>query len=247
MHRRRKRKRRAAVNIDMSNRLKAKDRREQILNAAVRCFARYGYRGATTARLARAARVSGPVLYRHFKSKQSLFMALLDKAAHDAMEMFLSVIGPIHSPIERLRVLLRLNPALTDPRLAELYSVVFHAQTEHVPQFNAALRQHYARYTDFVSQMIESAQAAGQVRQDVLASGLAWQIIHSAVGFAMLKPLSIPGHATPAAIEQIMALLVEQLAGPRIARRETEDGDAGMKRIRTRKAKRKTARKRTRR
>jgi hypothetical protein len=58
-------------------------------------------------------------------------------------------------------------------------------------------------------------QRARQVREDVSASGLAWQLIHSAIGFALIKPLEIPGHATPATVEQAIGLLIEQLAGDR--------------------------------
>ena len=58
------------------------------------------------------------------------------------------------------------------------------------------------------------AQRAGHVRADVSASGLAWQLVHAAIGFAMIKPLEIPGHATPAFVEQAIGLLMEQLAGP---------------------------------
>jgi AcrR family transcriptional regulator len=197
----------------MAKRLKADDRRNQILDAAVRCFAKNGYRGATTAQLARAARVTEPVLYRHFKNKQSLFIALLDMAAEEAMRLFLTVIGPIKSPVERLRALLRLNPAITDPRAVELYTVVFHAQTEGDPDVQAALRLHYVRYAEFLAGLIQQAQQADQIRRDVSAIGLSWQIIHAAVGFAMIKPLQIPGQATREAIEQIMALLMEQLSG----------------------------------
>jgi len=34
-------------------------------------------------------------------------------------------------------------------------------------------------------------------------------------GLALIKPLEIPGHATPAFVEQAIALLMEQLAGPK--------------------------------
>lgn len=197
----------------MARRLKADDRRQQILSAAIKCFSRHGYRAASTAQLARAARVSEPVIYRHFDSKQGLFLAILDLAAADAMRMFQEVIGPLDTPIEQLRALLRLNPALTSQRMEEIYRVVLNAQTDRDPRIQAALRAHYRRYADFLSALISRAQKAGQVRADVLPAGLAWQMIHTAIGFAMLKPLEIHGHADREAVEQLMALLMEQITG----------------------------------
>lgn len=199
----------------MPKRLKAHDRRAQILRAGLNCFARYGYRGTTTARLARAARVTEPILYRHFRNKRGFFIALLDLAAREAMGKFQAVIGAIHSPIEQLRALLRLNPAIVDPELKAIYRVVFHAQSEHAePRIQTAIRQHYQRYQAFLTSLIMRAQEVGQIRRDLSASGLAWQIIQAAIGYAMVKPLDIPGHATREGVEQTMALLIEQISPP---------------------------------
>lgn len=65
----------------MTTRLAAPQRRRQVLDAARGCFARDGYRGTTTARLAAAAGVAPPILYRHFSGKRDLFIAVIDDAA----------------------------------------------------------------------------------------------------------------------------------------------------------------------
>lgn len=193
--------------------MNATDRRRQILEAAVVCFATHGYRGTTTAILARTAGVSEPVLYRHFSSKQAMFVALLDRASRESLSEWRHAIAPLRSPMDKLRVLLRLNPA-THPRLGRFYHIIFHAQSEiSDPLILAALRRHYQGYARFLTQLIRTAQHAGQVRKDVMPAGLAWQLIHSGIGFAFIKPLDIPGHTSPAAVEQTIGLLLEQLAG----------------------------------
>ncbi len=194
-------------------RLPAGERRAQLLEAAVQCFAAHGYRGTTTERLARAAGISEPVLYRHFPSKQALFVALLEHAGRATLSEWRRAIAPLASPMDKLRVLLRLNPA-AHPQLGRFYRIIFHAQSEiSDPLILQALQQHYQRYAAFLTRLIRSAQRVGYVRKDVLASGMAWQLIHAAIGFAFIKPLAIPGHATPAAVEQAICLLLEQLSG----------------------------------
>lgn len=194
-------------------RMNATDRRKQLLDAAVQVFAEKGFRGATTAQLARAAGVTEPILYRHFPSKQALFVALLEQAGRETIAEWRQSIAPLKSPMDKLRVLLRLNPA-THPRLGRYYRIIFHAQSEiDDPEILAALRRHYQRYAQFLTNLLQSAQRSGLVRKDVMAAGLAWQLIHSAIGFALVKPLNIPGHATPAAVEQAIGLLTEQLSG----------------------------------
>ena len=61
-------------------RLRAPERREALLDVAMRLFAAGGYRGVTTAEIAREAGVSEPILYRHFASKRDLYLACLDEA-----------------------------------------------------------------------------------------------------------------------------------------------------------------------
>lgn len=51
-------------------------RRTQILDAARRCFAMYGYEGATVRRLEEATGLSRGAIFHHFGDKESLFLAL---------------------------------------------------------------------------------------------------------------------------------------------------------------------------
>lgn len=198
----------------MGQRMKAIDRRQQLLEASIQCFATYGYKGTTTARLAKAAGISEPVLYKHFVSKHDLFVALLEEVGREVMSGWRKAIAPLKSPLDQLRVILRLNPAITDPRMGLLYRVIFAAQAEQQePKIQAALREHYQQYARFLTNLLQTAQRAGLVRQDVSADGLAWQLIHAAIGFALVHPLEISSHASPTMVEQTIAMLMEILSG----------------------------------
>jgi TetR/AcrR family fatty acid metabolism transcriptional regulator len=54
-------------------------RREQIVEAATRVFAKKGFRRATTREVARAAGVSEGTIYNYFKDKDALLIAILDR------------------------------------------------------------------------------------------------------------------------------------------------------------------------
>src|SRR5665213_408081 len=58
-------------------RLTLEQRRDRILTAATRIFARRGYDGASMTGIATAAGITKPVLYDHFASKHALFETLL--------------------------------------------------------------------------------------------------------------------------------------------------------------------------
>jgi AcrR family transcriptional regulator len=63
--------------VPIGMRLRAAERRAQLLGVARRLFARDGYRGASMESIAEAAGVTKPVLYQHFSSKRALYSALL--------------------------------------------------------------------------------------------------------------------------------------------------------------------------
>jgi AcrR family transcriptional regulator len=54
-------------------------RREEILEAARRCFARYGYEGATVSRLEQESGLSRGAIFNYFDSKDDLFVALVER------------------------------------------------------------------------------------------------------------------------------------------------------------------------
>jgi AcrR family transcriptional regulator len=92
---------RVAVPIGM--RLRAAERRAQLLGVARRLFARDGYRGASMESIAEAAGVTKPVLYQHFSSKRALYSALLAGELSRLTEELEAAFSQAGSNAERLR------------------------------------------------------------------------------------------------------------------------------------------------
>src|SRR5579884_4036725 len=59
-------------------RFSAADRRKQILNVAMRLFARQGFQGTTTRQIAEAACVNEAIIFRHFPTKEDLYWAVIE-------------------------------------------------------------------------------------------------------------------------------------------------------------------------
>ena len=70
----------------------AEARREEILAAAMRLFARQGYARTTTKAIAREAGISEGTIYKHFASKQEILFAFSVPA----------IITPLHELLERM-------------------------------------------------------------------------------------------------------------------------------------------------
>jgi AcrR family transcriptional regulator len=56
-------------------------RRQEILDGARRCFARYGYEGATVRRLEEVTGLSRGAIFHHYRDKDALFLALAEQDA----------------------------------------------------------------------------------------------------------------------------------------------------------------------
>ena len=69
-------------------RMRAPERRQQIMRTSVRVFVEEGYGGATTAKIAAAAGITEPTIYMHFKNIKELFVSLLDET-YTFMKMIL--------------------------------------------------------------------------------------------------------------------------------------------------------------
>ncbi|MEU6710217.1 helix-turn-helix domain-containing protein [Nonomuraea sp. NPDC046802] len=62
------------------------DKKEQILDAALQVFGRYGYRRTSMELIAQAAGVTRPALYQHYANKQDIFHAMAGRAIDQVID-----------------------------------------------------------------------------------------------------------------------------------------------------------------
>lgn len=77
----------------MTSRMSADARRELVLEAATRAFARTGYAGTSTDAVAKEAGVSQPYVVRIFGTKLELFVEVFDRATRRIIDAFEHVIA----------------------------------------------------------------------------------------------------------------------------------------------------------
>lgn len=92
--------------------------RQRILDAAIIGFAERGYAGTTTAAIARAAKVTQPLVHHHFKSKDGLWRAAMDQVFGDVPDVVpddpaLTPSQILFDAVERFVLLAARRPAMT--------------------------------------------------------------------------------------------------------------------------------------
>src|SRR5689334_13330688 len=85
------------------------DKRDAILRAAIRTFARSGFFGAQVADVARTAGVAAGTVYLYFRSKDDLLVSIFERVMTDAIAEGRAVLAGVTDPIERLRRIAHLH------------------------------------------------------------------------------------------------------------------------------------------
>ena len=143
-------------------------KRESILRAATRVFARNGYFNSKVADIARAADVADGTVYLYFKSKEEILHSIFDQNMAEAIVSGRKLIEKISEPSEKLRRIatLHLERLGADRDLAVVFQVELRGSTKFMREFSAA---GFAEYLDLLRKTFEEGQRSGVFRKDLNA------------------------------------------------------------------------------
>jgi len=144
------------------------NKREAILRAATRVFARNGYFNSKVADIARAADVADGTVYLYFKSKEEILHSIFDQNMAEAMAACHKLIEKVSDPREKLRRIaaLHLQRLGADRDLAVVFQVELRGSTKFMQEFSAA---GFAEYLNLLCKIFEEGQRAGTFRKDLNA------------------------------------------------------------------------------
>jgi TetR/AcrR family transcriptional regulator len=174
------------------------ERREQLIDAAVRVFAERGFRGATTREIAVAAGVTEAVIFQHFPDKDTLYAAILkqksgDQQAHQWIAEMQALADARDTP-GVLRMLFEgiLGQHERDPYVLRL--MVYSALEQH--PLAQQMHAQGLRLYRFLEQFIVDGQRAGRFR-DAPPAVLVRALLAIPISYVMQRRLF--GTAWPAA------------------------------------------------
>src|SRR5215813_2530282 len=146
----------------------SKAKRELILRAATKVFARNGYFNSKVADIARAADVADGTVYLYFKSKEEILRSIFDQNMADAINSGRKLIDSLRDPREKLRRIaqLHLERLGADRNLAVVFQVELRGSTKFMQEFSAA---RFAEYLDLLCKIFQEGQRTGVFRKDLNA------------------------------------------------------------------------------
>jgi TetR/AcrR family transcriptional regulator, fatty acid metabolism regulator protein len=142
------------------------DKRERILDAAVRVFAKKGFYATRVSEVAKAAGVADGTIYLYFRSKDALLVSLFEDRVERLLAFMQTELPKTASAPEKLRRIIELQLGLLEGErdLAEVVTVILRQSTKLMkeyaaPKFNA--------YLDAIARVVSDGQRDGELRPDV--------------------------------------------------------------------------------
>jgi len=174
------------------------ERREQILSAALRVFARRGYAATKISDIAAKAGLSHGLLYHYFDSKEAMFYMLLSRAMETSAQSLLMVEAMPISPVEKVRQTARyiLEGMESFEESAYYFLIVMHASVMEGPDNKREEIQVDALVAlQAMVRILQAGQGAGEVR-DGDAQDMAITFFAAIQGLATYK-LAMTGFKMP--------------------------------------------------
>ncbi len=188
------------------------DKRERILRAATRVFARKGFYATRVSEVARAAGVADGTIYLYFKSKEDLLTSLFEDRVERLLATVKDTLARIDAPEERLRTLIELQLGVLDGErdLAEVITVSLRQSTRLLRQYAAPK---FKQYLETIAAVVADGQARGDFRAEVVPMEAARALFGALDGLALTWAL---GQAHPgtlrASATQVATLFLRGLS-----------------------------------
>jgi len=176
---------------------KANDKRDRILLAATRVFARKGFHATRVSEVAKAAGVADGTIYLYFKSKDELLISIFEDRVDHLLEAVRREMDALPNAQARLRRIIELQLGLLDGErdLAEVITVSLRQSTRLLKQYAAPK---FLAYLETIAEVIAGGQAEGVFREDVAPLDAARAVFGALDGLALTWAL---GPAHPGALQ----------------------------------------------
>jgi TetR/AcrR family transcriptional regulator, cholesterol catabolism regulator len=210
---------------------------ERLFDTAAALFWKKGYAATSTREIAAALGIQQASLYYHIASKEDLFYQLCLASLQQLLSTVGSAIGEVHDPIGRIRALIRahLTALLTyQVRHVTMLTELRALSDSHHKEI-VAMRKSYA---GLVRSVLEEAQAAGKIRNDIPAKYLYLALLN-VLNWAVLwfrRDRELPAARLTDVFAPIYlngAATSEAAAGGRASRRSTGPNDKRSRRRKT--------------
>ena len=155
--------------------------RDNILAAATKVFARYGYDGGSIEKISKSAKSVDRMIYYYFGNKEGLFIEVLENAYRRMNDAELKLKLDTHQPVDGLNAVIAfvLSYYRKNPEFISLLNLENLQRGKHIAKSQRA-REYSSPAIAIVSQLLQHGAEQGQFRGDVSARNVYLLILATA-------------------------------------------------------------------
>lgn len=148
----------------------AQSTRDNILRAAIKVFARYGYEGGSVEKISKAAQSFDRMIYYYFGSKEGLFIEVIEETYRRMNDAESKLKLDVTQPAEALQVVIRFVVGYyrKNPEFITLLNTENLHKGKHISKSLRA-REYSSPAIEVIRTVLDSGQAQGVFRQDISA------------------------------------------------------------------------------
>ena len=176
----------------------APDKRDRILNAAIKVFAKNGFYATRVSEIAKAAGVADGTIYLYFKNKDDVLISIFE----DGIRRLLTILREVAAsddPVEqRITRIIELQLGLLEDQrdLAEVITVNLRQSSRLLKQYGAPL---FMEYIEVLAGVVDEGQEQGTFRSDLNSRVVARALFGALDGILLTWAL---GEADPQALRK---------------------------------------------
>ena len=140
------------------------ERKEQILNAAIKVFARKGFAGTLVDRVAELAKLGKGTIYRYFDNKQDLFVSTALRGIDDLTNLTLKEIEEGKNPLEKIEKAISAYLGFFEKN-PDLINIVLHSPVELQQKIKKRYFKHYQDHLDKMVEIFNEGIKQGRIRK----------------------------------------------------------------------------------
>jgi len=193
--------------------VKEKDRgkHDQIIEAAVKVFAKKGFFNAKVSEIAREASVADGTIYLYFKNKDDILISLFEEKMQLWIEQVDRALSDLEDPLEMLRAFVaqHLGMIKENKYIAEVMQIELRQSSKFMRRY---IPVKYLEYLDLIGKIIEEGKQKGVIRKDVIPA-IAKRAIFGALDEMLLYWVLAkkPKYTLEQSIDQISHLFIDGL------------------------------------
>lgn len=184
--------------------------REDVLDRAMRAFHRHGFGGTGVAELVRITKLQPGSLYSAFQSKETLFLAVLDRYGRASVAQIERTLARTRSPLEGIRRyfrgLAREVAGGEDNRSCLLVNTVLELSRQNAT-VQRRVNQHLESIEAVFRRTLERARDAGELSRDADPAALAAFLMTSIWGLRVLSGTAPRAARAGAIVAQVLSVL----------------------------------------